>query len=355
MVAAWIAWAFYARVARYEVSDTARLEVTTASYPVQSGVSGRLITNGLQLGKVVQAGETLVELDSRAEQLDLDEERTRAAAFEPQIRALEAQMETEKSGGQTEQHVLNFSRDAAEAELRQAEAQAALSAKEAQRAESLRKEGIIAEAEVQKAEADARGKQATVETLRAALLRLAPEQGVRDADRDLKVRELAGQIAKLSADQAASLATIRRLEYEVERRKVRAPISGTLSECAVLRPGSHITEGQQLGVILPGGKMHISAEFQPSAALGKLRPGQTATLRLQGFPWAQYGTIRANVTQVAGEIRDGKVRVELAVAGRPPARIPLQHGLPGTVEVEIERVSPAALIMRSAGDLVGAH
>src|SRR5581483_11428165 len=352
---AWVAWAFRARITRYEVSDSARLEVTSAAYPVQASVSGRLITNRLILGHDVQAGEVLVELDSSAEQLSLNEEKTRAAAFEPQLAALRLQMTSEGTGRQDEQRVLNFSLQAAQAQLQEAESQATLSAKDAARAESLRKEGIIAEAEVHRAEADAQSKHAAAENLRAALSRLAPEQAVRDTDRDVKLRELSEQIAKLNADWTASLANIKRLEYEVERRKIRAPASGRLAECAILRPGSHIGEGQQLGVILPSGRLQITAEFQPSAALGKLKPGQPATMRLEGFPWAQYGTISAKVAQVASEIRDGKVRVELAVNSQPAARIPLQHGLPGSVEVQIERLSPAALIIRSAGDLVGAH
>ena len=32
--------------------------------------------------------------------------------------------------------------------------------------------------------------------------------------------------------------------------------------------------------------------------------------------------------------------------------IPLQHGLPGTVEVEVDRVSPAALVLRHAGRML---
>jgi len=351
----WVAWAVRAKVTRYEVSDSARLEVSAASYPIQANVSGRLVSHHLLLGEMVQAGEVLAQLDSRGEELSLQEERTRAAAFEPQIRALRAQMDSESAGGQSEQRVLTFSEQAAEAQLREAQAQAELSAKEAARAESLRKEGIIAEAEVQRVEADSQSKRATAENLRAALARLTPEQKVRDQDRQVKLRELSEQIAKLTADWEASLATMRRLEYEVERRKLRAPISGRLAECAVLRPGSHVSEGQQLGVILPSGRLQITAEFSPSAALGKLRPGQVATLRLQGFPWAQYGTVPARVSQVASEIRDGKVRVELAVTGKPPAQIPMQHGLPGSVEVEIERLTPMALVLRSAGDLAGAH
>jgi membrane fusion protein (multidrug efflux system) len=61
---------------------------------------------------------------------------------------------------------------------------------------------------------------------------------------------------------------------------------------------------------------------------------------------------------VAGEIRNGKVRVELAVLAGNAAgnsRIPLQHGIPGSVEIEVERISPAVLLLRSAGQAVGAR
>jgi membrane fusion protein, adhesin transport system len=97
------------------------------------------------------------------------------------------------------------------------------------------------------------------------------------------------------------------------------------------------------------------AEFAPDAALGKIHPGQNAVVKLEGFPWAQFGTLSARVARVAGEIRDGKVRVELAVKAPAGSRITLEHGLPGSVEVEVEQISPALLLLRSAGRAVGAR
>jgi hypothetical protein len=47
------------------------------------------------------------------------------------------------------------------------------------------------------------------------------------------------------------------------------------------------------------------------------------------------------------------VRVELLVNGTG-ARIPVQHGLPGSVEVQVEYASPASLTLRAAGRLVAA-
>jgi hypothetical protein len=52
---------------------------------------------------------------------------------------------------------------------------------------------------------------------------------------------------------------------------------------------------------------------------------------------------------VANEVRNGQVRAELAVHPDAAPLIPLQHGLPGTIEITVDHVSPAALVLRTAG------
>ena len=49
---------------------------------------------------------------------------------------------------------------------------------------------------------------------------------------------------------------------------------------------------------------------------------------------------------------DGALHVELELAADAASRIPVQHGLTASVAVEVERVSPAALVLRAAGKLV---
>jgi hypothetical protein len=99
------------------------------------------------------------------------------------------------------------------------------------------------------------------------------------------------------------------------------------------------------------GMLQIMTDFLPPAALGRIQPGQPARLRLDGFPWMQYGAVSATVAGVASEVRDGWVRVELAVGPDAAPPIPLQHSLPGTVEVAVDHVSPATLALRTAGRL----
>jgi Cation efflux system protein CusB domain 1 len=95
--------------------------------------------------------------------------------------------------------------------------------------------------------------------------------------------------------------------------------------------------------------LKIMTDFLPPAALGRIQPGQPARLRLEGFPWTQYGAVSAMVASMASEVRDGWVRVELAVRPDAASSVPLQHGLPGTVEVEVAHVSPAMLVLCTAG------
>jgi len=114
-----------------------------------------------------------------------------------------------------------------------------------------------------------------------------------------------------------------------------------------------VRQGDTLGVVLPAGTLRVVASFLPAIALGRVQPGQPARLRLDGFPWAQYGSLTGTVTRVATEARDGVVRVELRLEHTMQTAIPLQHGLPGMVEIEVERVSPATLVLRGVGKHLG--
>ena len=55
------AWCVLGKITLYEVTDTARLEVSRAVYPVQANMAGRVITASLAIGHDVKEGDVLVE------------------------------------------------------------------------------------------------------------------------------------------------------------------------------------------------------------------------------------------------------------------------------------------------------
>src|ERR1043166_8865560 len=82
---AWTAWMFLSRVSRYETTDSARLEVDRAIHLIQAPYTGRVVKTNLVMGAQVSGGDLLVELDSNAERLQLEEERSRLRVLAPQV------------------------------------------------------------------------------------------------------------------------------------------------------------------------------------------------------------------------------------------------------------------------------
>jgi membrane fusion protein (multidrug efflux system) len=171
-----------------------------------------------------------------------------------------------------------------------------------------------------------------------------------------RIDALRGQLATLDGEANTLTASLARLEAEIERLRVRAPVDGTLADVAALQPGAWVAEGQHVATVLPAGGLRVVAEFAPASALGRIRPGQPARVRLDGLPWVQYGSLTARVSRVAGEVRDQHLRVELSLDG--PGEIAqqlLQHGLSGSVEVTLEDVAPAVMLLRSVGRRGAGH
>ena len=207
--AAWLVWAWQARITRYELSDSARLELNGAAYPVQANAAGKLVGSSLVLGKEVHAGDVLAELDDNDQRLSLQQERTHLTSLEPQLPALRAQMRSEGQGRSDERKVLGLSEDSARAQYEEARVQAEVAESVADRARRLRAAGIMSEADTQRAVADAAAKHAAAENRRLLLSRLVPEQAVRERDRDVRQKQILGDIAKVEAEMATSSAAIR--------------------------------------------------------------------------------------------------------------------------------------------------
>lgn len=349
LLSLWAVWFFRARVSVYAVSEAADLEVDRAAHPVESQYAGRVVASTLALDREVKAGEVLVELDADMQNLQLSEERTKLGALGPQVRSLEDQIAAEQRASIQEQQTAAVALDEGRAHFREADAAARLAESEAQRLSQMYTSGVLAKADSERAQANATERRAAADSLQLAVSKLEQQRLTDAEDRRAHLEGLRSEANRLRGVEATTQASIGRLEDEVDRRLIRAPVEGRLGEVANVRVGSVVREGEKLAAIVPTGDLRIVASFQPADALGRIQPGQPARLRLDGFPWTEYGSIGATVTHVASEVRDGRIRVELAVNPHSVNRIPMQHGLPGTVQVQVERISPASLVLRVVG------
>lgn len=352
LLAAWLLWSFLSRVTVYAVSDTARLEVDSAAYPVDSPEDGRVTATHLVLGAEVRAGDALLELDAEPLRLEMrelaakrDGSRGELAPLEAEIRALEDQIENVR-------RAQGVGGEELAARVREEEAALRLAKQVAKRNDDLHTGGFVSDLEHDRSQSDVEVHEAGVERAKAAHDRTDWDRKVQASELLASLEESRHDASVVERELRVAEASIERLANEIERRTIRASIDGRVGETANARVGQVVAKGARLGAIVPAGDLRIVAAMRPEDALGRVRPGQSARFRLRGFPWIQFGSIPARVASLASETLEGGVRVELTVERALVFPVELQHGLPGRLEIEIERVSPATLVLRSAGALV---
>jgi len=345
----WLGWFFFSELTLKAVSTSARLEASIEPYPVVAQTSGRISASRVVVGATVEAGQTLVELDTRMLDLEIAEERVRRDSLVAQIDAARQELDVAKNAFEQAQLAATATRGAAEARATAAAAAASFAEGEVPTLRKLRVAGSVSKTQLERAKSNATSLRAlaTAESRESERTKWAEDSGLSDRAAEVAVRESA--LVGMEGALEESKVILERLALDRERHVIQAPIAGRLGEVDPPSPGAQLRAGERVAVVVPAGDLKLIADFPPEVAVGRIRPGQQASMRLHGFPWLQYGVLRAEVTGVASEIRKGLLRVELSIDATKASGIPLIHGLPGDLEIELEQISPASLTLRVAG------
>ena len=352
-----VAWAVGARVPVMKVSSQGRIEPHNAVYRLEPPGAGRVVRSMLNLDEEVKEGDLLIEFDTRSERLELEQSKATSEALEQELSVIRDQIANKKA----ELAASSLVDEVAAREAVEKEGELAprhrLAEQRAQLAQAS-PSGSISELEKLErvTEVDALDHASRAQGL--AIVRLGREQAVRRQTLTAQLLGLKREELRIEGQRRELKVAIERLEYQIEKKHYRAPASGRLVDVVELGAGAFIAEGQRLGTILEtDAEVRVRARF-PKEVVGIIHPGQTAQLKLDGYPWTIYGTVPAKVTRVGTEpgitatpeAIPGTVRVELDIQTPADPRIELQHGLTATVEIEVARVSPVALLMRAIGE-----
>ncbi|WP_444924133.1 HlyD family secretion protein [Microbulbifer sp. DLAB2-AF] len=348
----WGIWFFFKEISVYSVSDQARLEQEQNTVHVSTQSTGRVVAITASLGDTLREGDLLIELDTRAFDLDLDgdlrvsqslsdqllgierEERLRDKKFTEDDKALSDQLKLLQ-----EQHKLQMNNQQIQADV-------------AERYELLLKKQ-------QSSEIDYLAAKRTYQQM--AMATIASEAAIRAthdrreqlaSEYQLSMSELEQRRADLQRQLAEVDTRIQQSTLAVDEQRLRAPISGKLASLADIQEGEVLVAGQQIATLQAEGNITVQAFFSPALALGHIRSGQSARVKLDGFSWARYGQLQARVERVASAVQKGKILVELSLRGEIPPQLPLLHDLPARVEIATGVKTPYQLLLQSAGDFL---
>lgn len=345
----WAAWMFWARVPVYAVSGDSRIEVELDVRSIESLVEGKVVSSNLVLDRWVEAGEVIVQLDATRLELELTAKQALVENLSAELGPIQAEIEAKKTALALLGNVTQTQVAEARARHRGSVALAQSAREEAERSAQLRDKAIVSESEFSKVRTEGQVTAASAQALEVAISRIEAEGKLRRNELEADLAERERELEQIAGRRTQEQHRIESLRHEIDLRSIRAPVGGNLGEVARVHVGSVVQAGDRLGVVVPPGSLRVAAGFPPDVALGRVRHGQRARLRLDGFPWMEFGTLSLSVASVGSEVSDGTIRVQLEIVGDVPPGIPMQHGLPGSVEVEVERVSPAELALRAAG------
>ena len=341
LAAASIAWAYFGRidiiaVAQGKFQPTGRVKVIE---PLETGkVAALHVVNGSR----VAAGDVLVEFDRSSAEADAQSARAglassraeaarrsaalaaaKARSFDP-IPAISWPDETPPALRAREQRVLAADLGQAAAALASFEAQRAQ--KQAERDQLLltiaTQKNLVAtlqqrvDMRTQLVTMNAGAKAAVIdatETLQYQITQLAIQQGqLASASRALDVfdKDMQKTIEAFLADNAEKLSEAERQAEELEQKlakaeaaiehlTLKAPISGTVQASALTTIGQVVSSGQEIMRIVPEDAGLEIEVYVLNKDIGFVKQGQEAVVKVESFPFTQYGTILARVTRIA--------------------------------------------------------
>ena len=353
MVAAAIAWGIWSMIARvpiYATSDLARLESQQSTYRIAPAVDGHISRADLQLGQTVRKGQILVELDSTTPRNALEEGATRVAALRRDVVALERQLQAEMRAFEADRARQAVAIQEAGAATEEAAAQLEAARRQSDDLAKLRAAGIAADASAAAAAQEAKARLARMTTLNLGRQRLESTRTVSAAEAQSRLATLQAQRTRLEGDVAIAEHAMAQRVHDIELRRIIAPVSGRIGELQNVHVGTFISAGTGLGTVVPDQSLRIVADLSPDL-MTRVRAGEPARFRYEGRSTLTHGSVAAVVTRTGTEVRDGTFEVILAPVGGQTPAIPLTHGLRGSIDIEVERLSPLNLLLRRAGEL----
>lgn len=348
LICAAVFWASVSKIDEVVIAP-GKLITTRPTIIVQPLETSIIRTIDVTTGDVVRAGQTLATLDATFSQSDVDQQRTKFAALDAQVKRIEAELagaDYTKLAGSSPDEVLQVQlfgqrRAFYTAQLQnfgqQIEGQAAAIAagKDQQAVLGSRRENLI-----------------QIESARETLYKndtgslvafLASRDARLDVDADLsalhgKAAEAKHSLAKLTADRQAFIEDFRRatMEQLVELRNQRdmasdelkkmelrrnmitltAPADAVVLDLAQRSVGSVVREAEPIVTLVP-----VDVPLEAEVSVGSLDIGRVAVdkevrIKFDAYPFQKYGTASGTIKTIS---RDAFPPTEEGTAAGQPA------------------------------------
>lgn len=299
---------FYRYFAQWESTDDAQIDGYI--YPVNSRITGYVTRVTVDDNQYVEAGTVLVQLDPKDYEVAvanakaaLANDEASAAALSTNVPLTSVNTSSQLSGAEADVEnataavaVAQRTFDAAEASLRQAEANDLKAQDDVVRYKPLADKDEIPQQRYTQAADTQKGTAAAIEAARASAA--ASEQAVvqararveqmkanlryaQTAPQQVSVQRSRAQAA--AAQTVKSAAALQQAQLNLQYATIVAPVSGIVGQRSV-QPGQNVAPGQQLMTVVPleSQNIWVTANFKETQ-LTNMRPGQPVKISVDAY------------------------------------------------------------------------
>lgn len=335
LVLAIIVFLFLLPVIKLDISSQSRgsIRSSTDNVPLMSLVSGKVTYVNLKNNRLVQKGDTLVQLT--LESLHTDQATNQSLASDLQSRISDLSQATASNGNALNTPEMQQEWQTYSSKKREQESKIDQTQMGYNRNKGLFDKGIIARAEFEKYSYDYTAAQQALTSL---------EKSQKSSWQSQK-RELENQLKNLNG-------TLQKLAVDSKNYVITAPLSGTIENFSGIQVGSFLNASQPIANLSATDQLIVESTVSPND-IGLIHKNQKVKFQIDAFNYNQWGLLEGKVIDIdrnitiQGEQAFFKVRCSLN-----SIEMKLQSGYKTKVSKGMTLTSRYVITRRSLFDLL---
>lgn len=347
--------------------------------PIEAGKVSEVL---VREGETVKKGQVLMALDNELAQHDIErfeKELTAAQTELSQTRTLlnqakmQEQIQTTMSHWGTQAQVVESAQGqtsirTTEALIGQLKTDSTAQQERLDRLRPLVEAGAIAREQVFQIEQGLRDRQRTitehegmlakslgeVDRLSATLEQKREEENKTKVVSQQQTQQLEIQMSQLQAKIAQNQTLLEASRTKLKQRFIYSPVEGVVSTLNVRHDGEVVQLGQPIAEIGPSHQPLILSTLLPNQEAGFVKLGMSVQVKLDAYPFQEYGIIPGKVISISpdtetdkqrGQVYRVEVKLEKNYVTKEGQRIPFKRGQTATAEIVTRQRRIADLLL----------
>lgn len=145
-----------------------------------------------------------------------------------------------------------------------------------------------------------------VESLQAQLTQKIAETNISQLEAQQKIQQIEVENTQLKSQIAETKNLLNRARAQLVQKFLYAPVDGIVSSLNIRNAGEVVQQGQTIAEVAPKTARLVLSANLPNQEAGFVKPGMPVQVKLDAFPYQDYGVITGKVTSISPDTKQDR-------------------------------------------------